>query len=277
MNRLPLSGTPFTFGLTFLPPDVLGPVVGPSRGPAVDLVDACIALRASFAFVPAREPWAEGATLMLAEAGVAPFWAVDGPLWPVIEARGIAEGLRATLTDPEHVGREIDDRLGVLADEVERGARAGARAVVLAEDLAGSEGPLVAPDFAIAELVPRYGRLVEVAASLGMPSVLHSDGDIRPLLPAVVKAGFVAVHAGGGLGRDAFARLFDSARETGLVVIGGLLTRDLANAALAESIGTRIGLLAHGGGLHVADDGGITTEAEVAGLVAALAAARDTW
>ncbi|MBN2848449.1 MAG: hypothetical protein JXP72_08390, partial [Coriobacteriia bacterium] len=99
-------------------------------------------------------------------------------------------------------------------------------------------------------------------------------GDIRPLLPAIARAGFVAVHAGGGLNVDAFERLFWSARAEGLAVIGGLPTVELRNAVRAEALGSRIGVLARAGGLLVSDDGGITTPLEVSALVTALAAAR---
>jgi len=274
MDRLPLRGTPFPFGLTFLPPTVLGPVADGITDPALALVEACLELGASFAFIPAAEPWAEAAATVLAEADIAPLWAVSGPLWPVIETRGTTEGLRATLTHPEEIGAELDGRLEELVAEVVRGARLGARALVLAEDLAGTEGPLVAPDFAIAELLPRYERIVAEARSLGLPAVFHSDGDIRPLLPAVHRSGFVAVHGGGGLGFEAFDRLYWAARDAGLAFMGGLLTAELGNAARAEAIGSTIGVLARAGGLFVADDGGITSPREVSGLVTALAAAR---
>ena len=275
MDSLAGHGTPFPFGLSFVPPAVLASVAAGHAGPAEALVAACVELSASFAFVPSIEPWAERAVAMLAEAGSAPLWAVDGPLWPVIEARGAMDGLRATLTHPEEVGAELDDGLDLIVRDMTRGAELGARAIVLAEDLAGTDGPLVAPDFAIAELLPRYERVTRIGHVLGVPVILHSDGDIRPLLPAIARAGFSAIHAGGGLGFEAFDRLFWAARDAGLAVVGGLLTAELGNSARAEAIGSTIGVLAQAGGLFVADDGGITTPAEVANLVSALAAARD--
>ncbi|MBN2848771.1 MAG: hypothetical protein JXP72_10050, partial [Coriobacteriia bacterium] len=108
MHRLPLRGTPFPFGLSFVPTDTLGPVIGALHGPIPDLLEACGVLGASFAFVPADVEWSASAAAALAEADVAPMWAVSGPLWPVIEARGALEGLRETLTRPEEVGAEID-------------------------------------------------------------------------------------------------------------------------------------------------------------------------
>lgn len=276
MERLGVSGTPFPFGLTFVPTGTLAPVAGDESDSAAALLLACDALDASFAFVPADAPWAETAAAGLARVGVAPMWVIGGPLWPVIESRGALEGLRETLTRPEEIGAELDSRLDMLLSEVGRGVRHDARAIVLAEDLAGNDGPLVAPDFAITELLPRYERIVRSARSLGLPAVFHSDGDIRMLLHAIARAGFVAVHAGGGLGFEAFDRLFWAAREVGLAVIGGLLTAELGNAVRAEAIGSAVGVLARAGGLFVADDGGITLPAEVANLTVALAAARDT-
>ena len=274
MSALDLRGTPFPFGLTYVPHQALGPVVGSIRGPVEDLSKACVSLGASFAFVPAEEPWAADAVGALVEADVAPLWSVSGPLWPVIESWGEMEGLRATLTNPSAVGERLEARLDVILDLVSSGVDAGARALVLAEDVAGTDGPLVAPDFAIAELLPRYARVVETARALGVPAVFHSDGDVRPLLPAIARAGFVALHAGGGLGFEAFDRLLWAAREAGIALIGGLLTGELGNAARSEALGSTIGVLAQAGGLLVADDGGITTEREVAGLVTALEAAR---
>lgn len=276
MERLSRDGEPFPFGLTFVPTEALASLAADEHRPALALVRAALALGASFAFIPSVEPWADEAAAALSEEDVAPIFTVSGPLWPIIRVRGIVEGLRATLTRPEEIGEELDAALGVLLAEVERAAASGARALVLAEDLAGTHGPLVAPDFAIGELVPRYERIVRVARTLGLPTVFHSDGDIRPLLPALSRAGFVALHAGGGLSFGGFERVFWAARAEGLAVMGGLVTAELANPARAETLGSKAGVLAHAGGLLLSDDGGITSASEVTSLVTALAAARDT-
>ena len=275
MDRLSISGAPFPFGLSYVPPHVLGPIVGPLQGAAQDLTSACEELGASFAFVPADAWWSEDAIVALGQASVTPLLSISGPLWPVIESRGIVEGLRATLTQAEQVGSELEERLEAVIAEVERAARLELRGIVIAEDLAGSNGPLVAPDFAIAELMPRYERVVRAARALDMAVIFHSDGDVRLLLTAIARAGFVAIHGGGGLEYPAFERLFWAAREEGLAFIGGLLTTELGNPASAEALGSKVGVLAKAGGLFVADDGGITTSAEMASLVTALAAARD--
>lgn len=276
MESLALTGSPFPFGLTFVPAEALTPVTGAAEESLDALTEACRVLGASFAFVQADAPDADDAVTALTDAGVAPMCVIAGPLWPVIERRGVLEGLRATLTHPGDIAAELDEGLDAIVRVAAHCAGVGARAIVIAEDLAGSEGPLVAPDFAIAELLPRYDRIVRTARVLGVPAIFHSDGDIRSLLPAIHRAGFIAVHVGGGLDLSGFERLFWAAREEGIAVIGGLLTAELGNAARAERLGSSIGVLAKAGGLFVADDGGITTTVEMANLVTALSAARDT-
>lgn len=275
MGTLLPYGTPFGFGLTFVSPDALTAIASDTSSPVATLVSACKDLDAAFAFVPSWETWASDAAAALRNAGVGVFWAVEGPLWPVLEARGLQEGLRATLTHPDDVALEMRDGVERVIAAVRHGLVQGVSAVLIAEDLAGSEGPLIAPDFAIDILAPMLSQVVNVAAGYAAPAVLHSDGDIRWLLAAVKRAGFAGVHAGGGLSFDGFERLYWAAHAEELGVIGGIQTAELAGGpARAEILGSRVGLLARAGGLLVADDGGITTPGEVLALRHALATAR---
>lgn len=267
--------TPFAFGLTFVPPEALTALTASTAAPGEMLASACVELRAAFAVLPSWEQWAHDALEPLADAGISVFWAVEGPLWPVLAEVGIAEGLRRTLTDPESMAGHLESGLDAVIARARRGLEAGASALMLAEDVAGSQGPLVAPDFAIERLIPMYSALAELATEFRAPAVLHSDGDTRWMLAAVKRAGFSAVHAGGGLDFDGFERLFWAARSAELAVIGGMQTADLSRGLTgAELLGSRVGLLAKAGGLLVADDGGLTTPQEVAALSRALGVAR---
>ncbi|MDO9557562.1 MAG: uroporphyrinogen decarboxylase family protein [Coriobacteriia bacterium] len=274
-NALLFSRTSLAFGLTFVPAEALDLLSHHDVEPAQALVDACRELEADFAFVHCCEQWSADALELLLNAGVTPFWAVDGPLWPVLQEYGVTQGLRATLTRPDEVAARIDGRIDTIVEQIRHGVGLGARAIVIAEDLAGAQGPLVAPDFAIEVLFPRMQRLVGIASAAGVPCVLHSDGDIRLLLGAILKAGFSGVHAGGGLDFDGFERLFLAARKMGLVVIGGLQTVELGQGfPKATALGSQAGILAALGGLLLADDGGLTEPLQVAMLAAALMAAR---
>lgn len=266
---------PFPFGLSFIPEDLAGACgdTGDSD-PVAGLVRLCEDLDAAFAFVPEDSSHATALVDALIEAGVAPMWVLSGPLWPLIEERGVLEGLRQTLTDPEGFCSVLDHGIAGLSGSMRVGHDLGSRVLVLAEDLAGSEGPLVAPDFVIGELMPRYGRLTDEARELGVPVVLHSDGDIRVLLPSIARAGFAGVHVGGGLTVDGYLRIVHAAQMLGLAVFGGLMTGELVSATRAEALGGLLGRLARSEGIFLADDGGITTGEELERLTIALGIAR---
>ncbi|MCX8006527.1 MAG: hypothetical protein N3B11_00190 [Coriobacteriia bacterium] len=277
MERAGLPSRPsITVGLTFVAPGALRALALGVERPDHALVAACATLDAAFAFVPWREPWAPRAVEGLLDAGVAPFVAIDGVLWEILEQEGIEQGLKATLLEPERIRAALEAAVERRVADAREALETGARALVVAEDLAGSDGPLVAPDFAIDVLMPLLGGLVEAATAAAVPAVWHSDGDVRSLLAAAARAGFSAVHLGGGLEFEGFERLFWAARSAGLMTIGGLPTREVAKGlARAESVGSRAGLLARAGKLLVADDGGIATAREAQALVRAVAAARE--
>lgn len=267
------TGERIVTALTFAPPEALA-ALSHTVGAGHALADAALALEVDVAFVPSWAPWAPAAVRLLLESDIAPAWVVRGPLWPALEQTRVEVGLRMTARDPEALVPALDaqverSRSGVLA-----GMRLGARVIVAAEDLAGTSGLLVAPDFALAEVVPRLETVVSAAVDGGLAAILHSDGDIRVLLRALARAGFSAVHAGGGLERDGFERQFWAARRVGLAVLGGIATADLATPTRAVFAGTSASVLARGGGLIIADDGGIHTPGQMAVLGTAFSAAR---
>lgn len=260
-------------GLTFLPSSAVsdrGGVDGAVSGLPRAFEDGGF----DFVFIPSWEPLAAQLAVIAREAGAAALWVVRGVLWPALDEVGLGEGLRASVADPASLRDPLDAALDVALRAMERGVEQGVDAIVVAEDLAGSDGPLVTLEYVVAELMPRLGAIADAAADLGVPCVLHSDGDVGSLYADVAGAGFRGIHLG-GMSDDAFDRLFALARADGLAVIGGIMTRELA-AGLPAAVmaGTRARILAMRGGLLLADDGGVTGFDEYAALLAAFAAAR---
>jgi len=273
--RSALSGEPvLVAGTTFVPLEAIEGLRWGSKHAPFKLAAACDNTRADFAFVSASEVWASEAVDRIGGCGTAAMWVVDGPLGRVARQDGWAPTLRLSATDPMALARAMDAHMFDALEQVRRGVRLDAVAIVIADDLAGAEGPLVSPDFALEEVLPRCAKLAEEAALAAVPSVFHSDGDIRALLVAVRKAGFVAVHPG-GLSESQFEPVLNAARHAGLQVLGGIEGEALRAGKLAAvAAGTRAAILAQAGGLLLADDGGITTAEELAALVEAFAAAR---
>jgi hypothetical protein len=162
-----------------------------------------------------------------------------------------------------------------ILEEIRRGVRLGVAAIAIADDLAGSQGPLMPPDFVLDELMPKYSVFAEEAALGAVPSIFHSDGDMRPFVPALRRAGFSAVHSG-GLTPETFEALLELARGHELRVVGGLSSAILDTGGPQVMVhANRAAAMASEGGLLVADDGGIVSSEQVGWLVTALQTVRD--
>ncbi|MFA5843243.1 MAG: uroporphyrinogen decarboxylase family protein [Coriobacteriia bacterium] len=267
---------PVATGLTFVASEALEPLARGVETPAARLARACDELALDFAFVPVTAPWASEACAALVAAGRAPLVAIDGPLARAARQEGVEEVLKATVLDPDGVRALLRLRMRAVAEDVARASDMGASAVVVCEDLAGSAGPIVSPDWANEDLFPLLAEVVAEATGAGLHAVLHCDGDFRAFLPAIARAGLVAVH-GGGHGAAGLDGVLAAARAAGVAFVGGLPTEAL-DAGLPATIaaGRRVGVLALSGGLLIADDGGITSAVQVAFLASAFSAARST-
>jgi len=270
-----LAGAPVTppvCGLTFVPPEVVG------ASDAVAHPDEVLARAASsagvdFVFAPSWEPWAGRLVTRLKREGIAALWVVRGVLWPALEVLGFEAGMIATVRDPDALAPQLDIAAAEMLDAIALGVGLKADAIVVAEDLAGGSGPLLSPDFVADHVMPRLASGAQAASRAGLPSILHSDGEIAVFLRGARQAGFAGVHVG-GLGEESFERIQERARRERLSVLGGLGAQQLASLPGAVRAGTRLGILAEAGALLIADDGGVTTRAEYAALLAGFAAAR---
>lgn len=260
---------PVVRGLSFIAPDVL-PVRSDSA--AEMLTAACSELRLDFAFVPASEPWFAEAAAMLSDAGVAVMAVVDGVLSRTVDSLGFAEVATRSARSPESLEPVLRSASEVAEMRLDEALSIAPAAVVIADDMAGAEGPLFAPAFLALNVLPLYKKLPARAGCAGVPAVLHSDGDIRLLLEPIARTGVAAIH--GDCGDPAnVSGTFTTARRHRLAFVGGIPTRALGSLASATLAGAMAGTLAEAGGVLVCDDGGVGTSEEAAALFRALAAA----
>ena len=263
-------------GVSWLPIETLEALVdGTTAATAPEALEALVrALELDFAFVPAHEPWAADAVVRLHDAGAAAVWAVSGVLGRVGHAVGWSEVLRLSASEPADLAISLAEVLHDALEEVREAPAARADAVLIADDLAGASGPLVAPDFALDALVPCYQSLASAAHEAEVGALFHSDGDIRALMPALSRAGYSGLHLG-GLGADSFAGAYGVARALGLVLLGGFEASTIVTGA--RRAGAHAAGLALAGGLVLCDDGGLTTVEEIAAYASALEAARAAY
>jgi uroporphyrinogen decarboxylase len=93
--------------------------------------------------------------------------------------------------DRAFVERLLAERTEWCIALFQRAIDLGAEVLVLGEDAAHRDGPMVSPR-TWRELVLPYHR--HIVDALDVPVIWHSDGDVRVLLPMAVEAGFAGVH-----------------------------------------------------------------------------------
>jgi hypothetical protein len=260
-------------GITFVE-DRLLRVADAAADPARRLAQACLRAHLDFAFVEARRTWGASAVAALRDAGVASAWVVPGIFGALLDPTAPAEALRTIARGGEGISAALDAALDMATLEVRRGIDAGVSAIVVADDMAGSHGPLADPAFLEENVLRRLARLAAIASDAGLPAILHCDGEARFLMVFAARAGFTALHGDAG-GPSGVERALLSARVAGISFMGGIPTAELSGEPRPELARWRDRALGSGKGLLLSDDGGVTTDDEVQALLAVLRAVRE--
>ena len=109
-------------------------------------------------------------------------------MWSVF-LRGFENLLVDFLLDPEFA-HELMEKVLTMSLRVARNAiRAGADAIVIADDYAGNHGPFFSPGIAREFVIPRLKRMVDAIHEEGGKAIKHSDGNLWPILDQIVAAG----------------------------------------------------------------------------------------
>jgi hypothetical protein len=257
-------------GVTFIEPHLLAGDDS-AADPAESLAAACRTQHLDFAFVSGQARWSESAIAALRDVGAGSAWVVPGVFGALLDPALPVEGLKAIARGGYGIPRTLDAALDIAIAEAGRGTRAGASAIVVADDMAGSHGPLADPAFLEEQVFSRLARIAGVARTAAVPAILHCDGDAGFLMSFAARAGFEAIHGDTG-GPSGVERALVAARVAGLAFIGGVPTAELVGEPRPELERWRERALARGRGLLLADDGGVTTHDEAAALLAILRA-----
>ena len=165
---------------------------------------------------------------------------------------GAARVLEAMVTDPAWVKDMID----TVADSVIAGADAmitrGIRldGAFLWNDMAYRNGPFFSPAMYRELEFPAQQRLCDFFHGHDMPVILHTDGDVRPLIPMLIEAGFDCLQP---LEIKAGIDLIELKHEYGdrLAFMGGIDTRAMADPdpqVIEREIREKVTVSKQGGG-----------------------------
>ncbi len=119
----------------------------------------------------------------------------------------------------------------------------------VSDDLGYVKAPLISPDMYHRLVMPYHQRLCRHFAKDGLKTILHSDGNVEPLIPHFLDAGFKALHpleAKAGLD---VAKLKPQYGDR-LVLFGNIDVRKLAGSRedIEEEISTKLTIAKKGGG-----------------------------
>ena len=115
------------------------------------------------------------------------------PTWHRI---GLETMLMAMIQEPEWPGDMMAQHAQLIIDLYDGMKAAGFEfdGVFLADDLGYRTAPLISPTMYREQVMPHHHRVYEHFATDGLPIILHSDGDVRPLIPDFLQAGFTGLH-----------------------------------------------------------------------------------
>ncbi|MBK8022793.1 MAG: hypothetical protein IPK19_15500 [Chloroflexi bacterium] len=114
-----------------------------------------------------------------------------GPFMAGYMAMGFEGFFVCMVEDPAFVHKLLQARTDWCIALFRQAADLGAEVIVLGDDAAHGSGPMISLGMWREFVLPYHRRIVD---ALGVPLLWHSDGNIAPLLPMAIEAGFVGVH-----------------------------------------------------------------------------------
>ena len=165
---------------------------------------------------------------------------------------GMPRLLMAMLDEPDWVREMMRATAELIVAAVEEMVHRGLHldAAFIWNDLAYRNGPFFSPAAFREFELPNQKRLCDCFHAHGLPVILHSDGDIRPLIPMLIEAGFDCLQP---LEVKAGMNVVELKHEYGdrLAFMGGIDTRTMADpdpAVIEREIRTKIPVAMKGGG-----------------------------
>lgn len=151
-----------------------------------------------------------------------------GPLTTSYMAMGFERFFLRLVDDPAFVHKLLANRTEWGIAMCHKAVSLGAEVLVMGDDAAYRDGPMISPRMWREFVLPYHRQLVE---SVEVPVIWHSDGNTERLLPFAVEAGFAGFH---GLEPAAGMDLSRIKQEYGteLVLIGNIDIRVLFESDL---------------------------------------------
>lgn len=192
------------------------------------------------------------------------------PTWHKI---GMENFLVWLLEDPEWMTDMFEAHTQLILDLYEGMREQGMEfdAAWLSDDLGYRTAPLISPRMYRELVMPHHQRLCDRFAADGLRTILHSDGDVRPLIPDFLEAGFAALHP---LEAKAGLDVRELREEYGdrLILFGNIDVRKLAGTReeVEEEVRSKVTAGREGGGYIFHSDHSVPKDVPLANYQLAL-------
>ncbi|MCL2478482.1 MAG: hypothetical protein FWF22_03210 [Treponema sp.] len=159
--------------------------------------------------------------------------------------------------DPESLDGILTEVTDFSIRAFEIMAKEGADALLFSDDYGSTTAPLFSPEHFRRFIAPQIKRMVDAAAALGIPLIMHSDGHIKPFVEDSVSLGIRGLHP---IERAAGMNLAEIKNKYGkkICIFGNVDNKDLlVNGSAAEieaQVKECIKIAAPGGGYCLGSD-----------------------
>jgi len=170
------------------------------------------------------------------------------PTWSRL---GMANEMILMVEDPDFINDLFAAHAQLIIDIYDAMRRMGLEfdGARLADDLGYVKAPLISPGMYAELVLPHHKRICDHLARDGVKTMLHSDGNVAPLIPGFLQAGFVGLHpleAKAGLDVRELKPQYGSR----LILFGNIDVRKLSGTKqdIEEEISTKLPVAKTGGG-----------------------------
>ncbi|MBO3808025.1 MAG: hypothetical protein FGF50_00250 [Candidatus Brockarchaeota archaeon] len=118
------------------------------------------------------------------------FAQVGGVFDSIYPYMGLTNYVKALYLYPNALKHVIEEVYRFNLKVVKMFAEAGAHVILVGDDIAYDNGPFLPPSLLRKYVFPYLAGEAEAAHRLNLPVILHSDGNVTPLMEDIVKAGF---------------------------------------------------------------------------------------
>lgn len=203
-------------------------------------------------FGPARIPDGTMAAYQRARSkGQAVLYSGHACFHPTWSRLGMVNELMLMVDDPDFINDMFAAHAQLIIDIYDALRRMGLRfdGARLADDLGYVKAPLISPDMYRQLVLPHHKRICDHLLRDGVRPLLHSDGNVAPLIPGFLDAGFVGLHP---LEAKAGLDARELKREYGkrLILFGNIDVRKLSGSRedVEEEISAKVPVAKAGGG-----------------------------